>query len=105
MRGCDGCHMPAETVIIISRTEALCPVCYRFGVGHMAPSDARSCEPLRWLPQRWTACGEKLPVMSVQRMNSMQHERVSHMLGSWVVRRYDHGTCKPCVGPVCEVGV
>lgn len=64
----------------------------------------KSCEPRRWLPQRWIACGEKLPVMSVERMISMQHERNAYMIGSWVVRKYDYGTCKPCVGPVCEVG-
>lgn len=62
------------------------------------------CEPRRWLPQRWIACGEKLPVMSVERDISMQHERNAYMIGSWVVRKYDHGTCTPGVGPACETG-
>lgn len=31
-------------------------------------------------------------------------ERIASMIGSWAVRKHDHGTCTPGAGPVCEVG-
>ena len=70
-----------------------------------------TCEPRRWLPQRWsvceagfTLCGLPVPCRSSHEAEALCYRRCSAgpTISEWHNPK-DAGTCTPGVGPVCEV--
>jgi len=76
----------------------------------------KSCEPRRWLPQRWTVCQDAQavdpvwfdmpPTCDSQYQDEVYCYRKFEMPEvSYRFARKNAGTCTPGAGPVCEVGV